>query len=373
MSALFSILMFILVFTILVFVHELGHFWVARRNNIRIDVFSIGFGPEIFGWTDGSGTRWKISWIPLGGYVKFFGDENAASMPGDAVDELTDEEKEVSFHHKSLARRAAVVAAGPISNLLFAIIVFAGMFAIVGQPFLAAQVKNIAPDSAAESAGFVAGDLIVRIGDEEIKRFEDVKDIVDDSPGRTLDIFVLRDGAEVKLTAVPDIVRYTDNFGKPHEGGRLGIEAEGYEIRERGPLEAVWYGTAETGRYIKLILRYLGQIIVGTRSAEELGGPLMIAKMSGQAAEAGPGNLIVFVALLSINLGLLNLFPIPMLDGGHLLFYAFEGIRGKPLGERAQEYGVRIGLAAVLTLTVFVTWQDLLKLKVFNYFSDLFS
>lgn len=372
MSALFATLMFVIVFTVLVFVHELGHFWVARRNGVKIDVFSIGFGPEIFGWNDKSGTRWKVSYIPLGGYVKFFGDDTIASGAGESLEDMTGEEKAVSFHHQSLGRRAAIVVAGPVANLLFAIVVLAGLFTFVGQPYLSAEVGAVQAESAAEAAGFADGDLIVAIDGAEIERFEDIQNIVRDSAGVRLEITVLRDGRELALVAVPELVEVTDNFDRVHQIGRLGIASARLEIIERGPLESLWYATEETGRLINLILGYLGQIIVGVRSADELGGPLMIAQLSGQAAEAGTLSLINFMALLSINLGLINLFPIPMLDGGHLLFYFFEWIRGKPLNERAQEYGFRIGLAAVLTLTVFVTWQDLAKLRVFEFISNLF-
>lgn len=373
MSALFSILMFVVVFTILVFVHELGHYAIARRNKIKIDVFSIGFGPEIFGWTDSHDTRWKVSWVPLGGYVKFFGDDTIAGGQGDDVAEMSEQDKAVSFHHKSLGSRAAVVAAGPITNLLFAIVVFAGLFAFIGQPYLAAKVGEVVPDSAAAAAGFEAGDLIVDIDGSEITRFADVQSIVTESAGVSLAVEVIRDNQVVALTVVPDLVEVTDNFGGVHNIGRLGIASGGVEILEHGPIDALWYATIETGRYMKQIMAYIGQLIVGAKSSEELGGPILIAQISGQAAEAGPATLLNFIAILSINLGLINLFPIPVLDGGHLLFYAFEGIRGKPLGKRAQEYGFRVGLAAVLTLTIFVTWQDLERLKVFEFFTNIFS
>jgi len=364
--------MFVIVFTVLVFVHELGHFWVARRNGVRVDVFSIGFGREIYGWSDRHGTRWKIGWIPLGGYVKFFGDDTVASTPGDALEEMSEEDKAVSFHHKRLGQRTAIVAAGPIANLLFAIVVLAGLFAFVGQPYLAPKVGLVQPDSAAAVAGFQVDDVITGIDGRKITRFEEIQDIVRNAAGRELAFSVERDGQTVVIHAVPQRVVARDNFGQERSIGRLGIAAAGLELIERGPLEAIVAATGETFHLMGQILRYLGQMIVGLRSAEELGGPLLIAQLSGQAAEAGIVSLVNFMALLSINLGLINLFPIPMLDGGHLLFYVVEAIRGKPLGERVQEYGFRIGLAAVLTLTIFVTWQDLQRLQVFEFLSNLF-
>ena len=371
MSFLMSVLMFVVVFTVLVFVHELGHFWVARRNRVRVDVFSIGFGREVYGWTDRHETRWKIGWIPLGGYVKFFGDESVASTAGAGLARMSDTDKAVSFHHKRLGQRMAIVAAGPIANLVFAILVLTVLFVSVGQPYLAAKVGLVQPHSAAAAAGFQVDDVITGIDGRKIARFEDIQDIVRHAAGRKLAFSIERHGQPMVIQGTPQQVLARDNFGKEHKIGRLGIAAAGLEIIERGPLEAVVAATGETVHLMGQILGYLGQMIVGLRSAEELGGPLLIAQLSGQAAQAGVASLVNFMALLSINLGLINLFPIPMLDGGHLLFYVVEAIRGRPLGERVQEYGFRIGLAAVLTLTIFVTWQDLERLQVFEFLSNL--
>jgi regulator of sigma E protease len=358
------------VLSILVFVHEFGHYYVARWNGVAIEVFSIGFGPEAFGFTDKAGTRWKFSIIPLGGYVKMFGDANAASQPGDA-DQIPADQRDKAFPCKSLGQRAAIVAAGPIANFLFAIVALAGLFAIVGQPYTPPVVSQVVEDSAAEAAGLQPGDRIVGIDGQSVARFETIKRIVALNPGKTLPLTVKRETGEVALTATPKRTTVTDQVGNNHTIGRLGIRVEGIEFRRPDPATAVWSAMKETAALTTGTLKAVGQIIGGTRSAEELGGPVRIAQLSGEVAEAGLSNLISFMAVLSINLGLINLFPVPMLDGGHLLFYGIEALRGRPLGERAQEYGFRIGLALVLTLMLFVTWNDLANLQVFSFFKNL--
>ena len=362
---------FLLILTALVFVHEMGHFLVARRNGVRVEVFSIGFGPEIFGWTDRAKTRWKFSLIPLGGYVRMFGDANAISQPGADQAELTEAERAVSFHGKRLSQRAWIVAAGPLANFLFAIVLLAGLFGTIGQPFTPPVAGDVVPESAATQAGILPGDRFVAIDGEAIERFEDVQRIVRASPERTLEIVVRRDGRDVTLSAVPKRSEVTDNFGNQQAIGLLGVTRSGVEYVRHGPLMALWRATRETVSLSVGTLQAVGQIIVGTRSSDELGGPLRIAQMSGQVAEAGLVTVIWFMAVLSINLGLINLFPIPMLDGGHLLFYAIEAARGRPLGERAQEYGFRIGIALVFSLIIFVTWNDLVRLEVFDFIKRL--
>jgi len=353
---------FLVILTVLVFVHELGHYLIARYNGVRVEVFSIGFGPELFGWTDKAETRWKFSLIPLGGYVKMFGDANAASMPDSGLDRLSPEEKAVAFPYKRLGQRTWIVAGGPLANFLFAIVLLAGLFAFVGQPFTPAVVGDVQPESAAEAAGMLPGDRIVSIDGATIERFEDVQRIVRLSPEQRLEIVVLRDGAEVPLVATPQRTEFDDNFGNKQEIGLLGVTRSGVEYVKHGPIMALWRATEETAYLTVGTLKAVGQIIAGTRSAKELGGPIRIAEMSGQVAQVGVVSVIWFMAVLSINLGLINLFPIPMLDGGHLLFYAFEAARGRPLGERAQEYGFRIGLALVLSLMVFATWNDIVRI-----------
>jgi regulator of sigma E protease len=356
------VLPFLIVLTVLVFVHELGHYWVARRNGVRIETFSIGFGPELFGWHDRAGTRWKLSAIPLGGYVKFFGDADAISMPGAELPAMTAEERAVSFHHKPLGQRAAIVAAGPIANFVFAIVVSAVLFILIGQPFTPPVVGGVMAGSAAEKAGFQAGDRIVRINGEQISRFEDIQRIVQLDLDQPLKVTVQRNGQDVALTAVPAIIEETDRLGNKVRLARLGIRGGGIEYLRRTPGQALWQAGLETYEQTTGTLKALGQIVVGHRSSDELGGPLRIAQMSGEVAKGGIANLFAFMAFLSINLGLINLFPVPVLDGGHLLFYLFEWVRGRPLGARAQEYGFRIGMVLVFSLMILATWNDLVHI-----------
>ncbi len=353
---------FLVVLTALVFVHELGHYLIARLNGVRVEVFSIGFGPEIYGWNDSSGTRWKFSLIPLGGYVRFFGDANAASMPAEGNDQMTEAERAEAFPYKRLGQRTAIVAAGPIANFVFAIVILGGLFTLVGQPFTPAVVGEVKPDSAAEAAGFLPDDRIVAINGQSVARFEELQRIVALRPGVPMDIAVIRDGRNMVLRATPTPFEQTNSLGDTQVIGLLGIQRSGREFTRHDPATAVWQATRETWSIINQTFTALSQIIRGDRGADELGGPIRIAQISGQVAEIGIPELIYFAAVLSINLGLINLFPVPMLDGGHLLFYAFEALRGRPLGEKAQEYGFRIGLALVLTLMVFVTWNDLVRI-----------
>jgi regulator of sigma E protease len=365
------VLPFLGILTVLVFVHEMGHFLVARRNGVRVEVFSIGFGPEIFGWTDRAKTRWKFSLIPLGGYVRMFGDANAASQPSGDQTELTAEERAISFHCKRLSQRTWIVAAGPLANFLFAVVLLAGLFATVGQPFTPPVVGDVVPDSAAAEAGILPGDRFVALNGSAIERFEEVQQIIRLNPERQIEIIVQRDGREVVLSAVPKLTEITDNFGNQQKIGLLGVTRSGVEYATYGPFTAVWRAARETVSLSVGTLQAVGQIIVGARSTDELGGPLRIAQMSGQVTESGIVTVIWFMAVLSINLGLINLFPIPMLDGGHLLFYGIEALRGRPLGEQAQEYGFRIGLALVFSLILFVTWNDLVNLGVFDFIRGL--
>jgi regulator of sigma E protease len=367
----YFIFWFLFVLTVLVFVHELGHYLVARWNDVRVEVFSIGFGPELFGWNDRAGTRWKVSAIPLGGYVKMFGDADPASMPSSDVHEMTAEERAVAFHHKRLPQRAAVVAAGPIANFIFAIVALAGLFATVGQPFTPPQVGKVQAGSAAEASGILPGDTIASIDGQAIERFEDVQRIVRLDPGQALSLVVHRADKDVSLSVTPKLSEVTDRFGNKHQYGLLGIEGQGVQYIRYNPVTAVMRATDETGDIVGGTLQAVWQMIIGARSTDELGGPLRIAQMSGEVAQYGFSAILPFMAVLSINLGLINLFPIPVLDGGHLLFYFAEAVRGRPLGLRAQEYGFRFGLALVLTLMVFATWNDLVHLRVVEFLKAL--
>jgi regulator of sigma E protease len=363
---------FLFVLTVLVYVHEWGHYWVARRNKVRVEVFSIGFGPEIFGWTNKAGTRWKIGAIPFGGYIKMFG-ENDVFAEGEERRALTPEESAVSFHAKTLAQRAAIVAAGPAANFLLAVVLFAGLVMTQGVPRHYAAVGEILPKSAAAEAGIKVGDRIVSIDNEEIVWFTDLVRVVSTRPGVPLNIGIVRDGNALSLVATPKKAERTDEGGKVVEFGLLGVRFDPKQAKyeRKNPLVAAWTGVEQTVLLTGNILNYLGQIIVGKQTAEDLGGPLRIAKMSGQMAQGGFDNLIFFMAALSVNLGMINLFPIPLLDGGHLLYYAAEALRGRPLGPRAQEYGFRFGLILVLILMVFATWNDLVHLRVIEFIKEL--
>jgi len=358
---------FLFVLTIVVFFHELGHFLVARRCGVKVLTFSIGFGPEILGFFDRYGTRWKISAVPLGGYVKFFGDENAASVPDqETVAQMTEAEKAVSFVHQRVSPRAAVVAAGPIANFILAIAIFAGIFMLYGKQTTSARVDTVQTASAAEAAGFKPGDLVTAIDGEKIDSFADMQRIVSISAGETLTIEVDRGGAHVVLKATPQLKELKDNFGNVHRLGVLGISrsmAPGdIKTQKLSPPQALLAGMQETWFVVDRTLSYIGGVVVGREAADELGGPIRIAQVSGQVASAGFVALIHLTAVLSVSIGLLNLFPIPLLDGGHLLFYAIEAIRGRPLSERAQEVGFRIGLAIVVLLMIFATFNDILHL-----------
>ncbi len=367
-------LSFIFILTVIVFVHEMGHYLIARYNGVRVEVFAIGFGPELFGWDSAAGTRWKVCLLPLGGYVKMFGDAGAASTPSGDVRTMTPEEQAVSFHHKRLGQRTAIVLGGPLANFVLAVVILAIMFVTVGQRIIPADISKVQPDSAAEAAGMQPGDEIITIEGTVIDRFETLQRIVRESAGVALGFVVLRDGVDVELVVTPRLAEVTDRVGNQLRIGQIGVTRSGGTVYVRHePLTAIWLAADETVSLTVATLRVLGQIIAGTRGTDELGGPIRIAQVSAQVAEDGLATVFWFMAVLSINLGLINLFPIPMLDGGHLMFYAYEAIRGKPLGERVQEYGFRIGLALVLTLMVFATWNDLEQLKVVDFVVGLFS
>jgi regulator of sigma E protease len=357
---------FLFVLTIVVFFHELGHFLVARWCGIRVLVFSLGFGPEIAGFNDRHGTRWKISAVPLGGYVKFFGDDNAASTPDrSAAAEMSESEKKDSFVHQPVPSRAAVVAAGPIANFVLAVAIFAGIFMIVGKQTTTARVDAIQAGSAAAAAGFRPGDLVVSIDGDKIGSFSDMQRIVSVSSGELLKIVVERDGHPVTLTATPQLKELKDNFGNVHRLGVLGVSrsmaAGDIRTEKVDPLTAVVMGAQQTWFIVDRTMAYIGGIFAGREAADQLGGPIRIAQVSGQVCHTFSACMNL-TGVLSVSIGLLNLFPIPLLDGGHLLFYGIEAARGRPLSERAQEVGFRIGLAIVVMLMIFATFNDILHL-----------
>jgi regulator of sigma E protease len=358
---------FLFVLTIVVFFHELGHFLVARWAGVKVLTFSLGFGPELAGFNDRHGTRWKISAVPLGGYVKFFGDESEASTPSaETLAAMTAEERAGSFHHKKVGPRAAIVAAGPIANFILAIVIFTCLFTFFGKPSTTARVDKIEVGSAAAKAGFEVGDVVIAIDGTQIGSFSDMQRIVGTHAGDPLTFTVKRNNATVQLSGTPELREVKDPFGNAHRIGVLGITRQtsaGDTVTERvDPATALWLGVKETWFVIDRTLAYIGGVFAGREAADQVGGPLRIAQISGQVATIGLAALIHLAAVLSISIGLLNLFPVPLLDGGHLLFYAVEAVRGKPLSERAQEMGFRIGLGLVLMLMVFATYNDILHL-----------
>lgn len=362
---------FLVVLTIVVFVHEFGHYWVARRAGVRIEVFSVGFGRELFGRTDRFGTRWKFSLIPIGGYVKMFGQSDTGLDGGGR--EFTEEEKKVSFLHKRLGQRAAIVAAGPVANFVLAILVFWVLFITVGQPYTTARIISIVENSPAAAAGLQPGDLVVEVAGLSIQRFEELQQEIWLRPGVETEVVVERDGDRIRIPVTPSVIEERTHRGEVIYRGQLGIAATGREFRRHGPLGAIQQAARETVRVVIQTGTVIGQMIDGERSLSELGGPIRIAQVSKDAASAGLIPLIGFIAVLSINLGLINLVPIPMLDGGHLLFYACEGVLGRPLSERAQDFGLKIGLFLVLGLMLFATFNDVLRLSFVRQIVEIVS
>ncbi len=358
---------FLFVLTLIVFVHEMGHFLVARWNGVTVKVFSIGFGPELIGFTDRRGTRWRISAIPLGGYVRFLGDENVASAEGrEAIDKLSTVERETAFVTQPVGRRAAIVAAGPIANFILAIIIFAFLYGVVGRDGLVPVVDDVLPDMPAAEAGFETGDLIIAVNGVAIDTFADLQRQVGTRAGDQVIVRVERDGAELDLAVTPALVETDDGFGGVYRRGQIGITttADPEAItRYYTPFpQSVFEGVSETWYVISQTLGYIGRIITAQEPPDQLGGPITVARVAEEAASVGFVALLALAAYLSVSVGFVNLLPIPMLDGGHLAFYAIEKIRGRPLGDRAQEVGYRIGLVLVLSLILLVLALDLGRL-----------
>lgn len=359
---------FLVVLTIVVFVHELGHYWVARRCGVHVETFSVGMGPEIFGWNDKNGTRWKVSWIPLGGYVKFFGDADGASTPDtDRVAAMTADEQSQSYHYKSPLQRIAIAAAGPFANFIFSIFVFWGLMISYGEVQRASIVGAIADGSAAQEAGLAEGDNIIGIDGDEVSTFADLQQHVSLSGGQTMQFTFLREDIEITVPVTPKRVDRVDPFGNPMEGWLIGITATSdYVVKRFGVVEGCVAAVGRVSDIITGTVKFLGQLVMGRESADQLGGPVRIAKMSGDVAQMGVPSLISFIALISVSIGFINLFPIPMLDGGHILLYTIELLRGKPLSDRTLEIAFRVGLVMVAGLMIFATTNDILYFDFFG-------
>ena len=380
---------FVLVLSVLIFIHEMGHFLAARWAGVKVEVFSIGFGGELYGFDDRYGTRWRVSAIPLGGYVKMFGEGDIITGVDDTEDRpMTDEEKKVSFHHKPLSKRTAIVAAGPAANFLFAVVLFAFMSAVLGLPKPYAVIGEVMSDSAAEESGFAVGDEITAINGEPIQWFEELSQIVAVNANNSLIFSVNRNGSAVSIKTTPRTIstrEFSEKLGVEEDEsdddgqngddvrsvastdderssrGLLGVRPHPDFVEQirKDPLTSVWVGIKQTYIISERILGVVVEMLSGERSSKELGGVISIAQYSGEAVQNGAITILTFMAALSINLGLINLFPVPMLDGGHLVYYIFEALRGRPLSQQIQEYGFRFGMILVFMLMIFATWNDL--------------
>lgn len=356
---LLTMVAFLAVIGPLVTVHELGHYWVARWCGVHSETFSIGFGRQIFGWRDKRGTTWKIGWLPLGGYVQFLGDRDAVSQPDAAWEKLPPAQRDRSFPGQPVWKRAAIVFAGPLTNFLFAILIFVGFAMTYGVSSTPPVVGKVMPNSAAAAADLRVGDRIVSIDGRPMDSFGDIPMAVAHQLGDPLELTVVRGGEEFAVTLAPRLVTEKDQFGNEYRRALIGIQQGAPVYTSVGPLAAIGHGIDQTWAIVRQTGEVLGQLITGNRSVKDMGGPLQIAQASGQMASLGLEELIAFTALISINLGFINLLPLPMLDGGHLMFYAYEAVRRKPASQLVQEWAFRLGFVAIVTLMLVVTFNDL--------------
>lgn len=361
-----TVIAFALMLGPLVFIHEMGHYLVGRWFGVKADTFSIGFGKEIAGWTDKRGTRWKLGAFPLGGYVQFAGDMNPASQPDAEWLTLPAEERARTFPGKPLWQRALIVLAGPVTNFLFAIVILAGFALAYGRPVVSPVIGEVQAGSVADKAGLHVGDRIVELRGQKITDFLQVRLDVAQHPGEPLNVVVLRDGQRLPVPVTAGTRVDRDQFGNEQKIGFLGVAPASAEVVPVGPLEAVTDAVGQTGDIVSMMVTGIGQIVTGKRELKELHGPVGMAKFSGEQLTLGWQNFAWFVAVISINLGFINLLPIPVLDGGHLAFYAAEAVRRKPVSARGQEWAFRTGLAFVVALMLFVTVNDVTSLKLFG-------
>jgi regulator of sigma E protease len=362
----FTAIVFVLVIGLLVFVHEYGHYGMGRLFGIKVDTFAVGFGKEVFGWTDKNGTRWKLGWIPMGGYAKFAGDMNAASQPDPNLAPATEAERAELFQFRPIWQKALVVAAGPGINFLFAILIFTIFFMTYGHQITPPVAGAVVPGTPAAEAGLKDGDRFLSLDGQNVERFEDVMRIIAINPGVPVDVTVDRGGQILDISVTPKIVGEVDRFGNEYTRGMLGVASSERVVVMHGPVDAVRWALVETWGTVRMMWDTLVQIVTGRRAVEELGGPLKIAQFSGQSASLGLPALVSFIALISINLGFINLLPIPMLDGGHLFLYALEGVRRRPLHPKVQEWAFMSGFALLMSLMLFLTWNDLQSIGLWD-------
>ncbi len=356
---------FLAVITVIVFVHEMGHYLVARWNGVAIQTFSVGFGRELIGWDDKNGTRWRISAIPLGGYVRFVGDMNAASVPDqEALASVDPELAPKLFANKNVWQRIAVVVAGPVANVILTFLILYALLLGYGRYTIPPVVGEVIAGSVAEAAGLEPGDVIVSVDGYAVRGFEDFQRLVATSPARPVTIDLERGTASKTIVLVPEVVEVDDRFGNTQKIGRIGVsrsvEQTDVTLYRPGPVEAIGMTVEEIRFIIQRTAAFLGDFFVGRGDVEQLGGPVKVAKVSGEVATLGIVALINLMALLSLNIGIFNLLPVPMLDGGHLLYYLVEAVRGRPLSMKVQEIGFRFGFALVLALMVFTLFNDTL-------------
>ena len=368
----YTVAVFLGVIGVLVFVHEFGHYYVARLCGVRAEAFAIGFGHEIAGWTDSRGTRWRLGWLPFGGYVKFVGDADESSRPAAEIDATPLTEREGLFHFAPLWKKAAITVAGPVTNFLFAILIYAAFFAAFGRIVMPAVVDQVTPGSAAAAAGLQHGDRIVSVDGEATPQFRDLQDRTVINVGDPMRIGFVRAGIGHVVSLTPQIVHEKDAFGNLVDIRRIGIRPVAQPaIVAVPPLDLLPTAVAQVASVIRAQIAGLSQIMTGRRSIKEMGGPVKMAQLSGQVAALGWLNLVEFVAFVSINLGFINLLPVPMLDGGHLFLYALQAVRRRPLGARVQQWAFLSGFAALVSLMVVLTWNDLGAVGVWKHLTGL--
>jgi len=365
------IIPFLILIMIVVFIHEYGHYYFAKRYGVGVTDFSIGFGREIFGWNDKSGTRWKVCWIPLGGYVKFFGDRNVFSQTEqqEIINKYSEDDRQKLFILKPLYQRSLIVAAGPLANFFLAILIFTMINMFVGKDMTPALVDEVQKDSPAFVANMKKNDTIIYIDNKKVESILEVSTFINTSTAETIEFVVLRNDQEISLLVKPNLVDGKDSLGNSVKKRMIGIKLSPfnneYTKQRLGPTKAIYYSVKEVWFVTTTSLNYLGKMITGSADSSQLGGPIRIAKITGQVAEHGIIPFLSIMAYISISLGLINLFPIPMLDGGHLMFYLIEKILGRPLSQKIQEGFFRIGLFLLLSLMFFVTFNDLKDLGLF--------